>query len=290
MNFKGLGRSLGNHQVHPRGPEHLMAGGLDDLASSLAAVAGRLREIGEGGLARELTAAVRRATDPVPPAVRARVQEEMPHRGGYAATLDADLAISRHVFTSGDEARVIITAEARAKKRNCGASTPGSSPIPCTATASTGTPSRSPPDGRGGGPGRRAADPDEINRALDDVAAKAAGKGPDEDNHQRGELRLRRQQEAHVRGAGDREGVGAPVRRVGAGLAAGSAEALCVFAWIVWRRDGRDADLADILEGQADFDFGEFMRSLNAGAAAEEGEAEPGPPIPGRRRPRMAQL
>ncbi len=64
-------------------------------------------------------------------------------------------------------------------------------------------------------------------------------------------------------------------------LAAGSAEALCVFAWIVWRRDGRDVDLADILEGKADFDFGEFMRSLNAGAAAEEGEAEPGPPIPG---------
>lgn len=64
-------------------------------------------------------------------------------------------------------------------------------------------------------------------------------------------------------------------------LAAGSAEALCVFAWIVWRRDGRDVALADILEGKTDFDFGEFMRSLNAGAAAE-GEAEPGPPpIPG---------
>ena len=44
-------------------------------------------------------------------------------------------------------------------------------------------------------------------------------------------------------------------------LAAGSAEAFCVLAWIVWRRDGRDVKLPDILDGAVDFDMAEFAGS-----------------------------
>jgi len=61
-------------------------------------------------------------------------------------------------------------------------------------------------------------------------------------------------------------------------LAAGSAEALCVLAWVIWRRDGRDVKLEDILAGTVDFDFGEFVASLaEAGDQVPEGESGPGP-------------
>ena len=30
---------------------------------------------------------------------------------------------------------------------------------------------------------------------------------------------------------------------------------MCVLAWIIWRRDGRDITYADILDGKADFDL-----------------------------------
>lgn len=44
-------------------------------------------------------------------------------------------------------------------------------------------------------------------------------------------------------------------------LAAGSAEAFCVLAWLIWRREGRDVKLSDILEGAVEFDFAEFLDS-----------------------------
>jgi hypothetical protein len=62
-----------------------------------------------------------------------------------------------------------------------------------------------------------------------------------------------------------------------ADLTAGSARALCVVAWIVWRRDGRDVPFEDIIDGKADFDLGELMDSMNASAEAEAAEAEPDP-------------
>jgi hypothetical protein len=57
-------------------------------------------------------------------------------------------------------------------------------------------------------------------------------------------------------------------------LQAGSAEAWAVFAWLIWRRDGRDVPLADILEGRVDFDYNELMRSV-AAPADEEPEENP---------------
>jgi len=67
-------------------------------------------------------------------------------------------------------------------------------------------------------------------------------------------------------------------------LGAGSAEALCVLAWVIWRRDGRDVKLDDILAGEVDFDFGEFVSSLaEAGERAgsqEESPEQAGPATP----------
>src|SRR5215472_17099445 len=64
-------------------------------------------------------------------------------------------------------------------------------------------------------------------------------------------------------------------------LAAGSAEALCVLAWVIWRRDGRDIDLDDILSGKIDFDFTEFFTSLaGTDEDGDGGKAEPVPPTP----------
>ena len=60
-------------------------------------------------------------------------------------------------------------------------------------------------------------------------------------------------------------------------LAAGSAEAVAVLAWVVWRRDGRDVPLEDILGGAVDFDYLEVLDSLSAAyRAAEREEAERG--------------
>jgi hypothetical protein len=64
-------------------------------------------------------------------------------------------------------------------------------------------------------------------------------------------------------------------------LAAGSAEALCVLAWVIWRRDGRDIDLDDILSGKIDFDFTEFITSLaDTDEDGDGGKAEPVPTTP----------
>jgi len=57
-------------------------------------------------------------------------------------------------------------------------------------------------------------------------------------------------------------------------LAAGSARALAGFIWLVWRRNGRDVPLADILSGAVDIDLGDLD------IEAEEGEADPTNPIP----------
>jgi hypothetical protein len=40
-----------------------------------------------------------------------------------------------------------------------------------------------------------------------------------------------------------------------ADLQAGSARALAGFVWLVWRRDGRDVDLARILDGEIEIDL-----------------------------------
>jgi hypothetical protein len=61
-------------------------------------------------------------------------------------------------------------------------------------------------------------------------------------------------------------------------LAAGSAKALCMLACLIWRRDGRDVPLQDLLDGTVDFDLLEMLTSMNEAMAA--GAAEPDPTEP----------
>jgi hypothetical protein len=62
-------------------------------------------------------------------------------------------------------------------------------------------------------------------------------------------------------------------------LAAGSAKAMCVLAWLIWRRDGRDVPFEDILDGKADFDLVEMLESMAGSAEAEKAaEADPTEP------------
>jgi hypothetical protein len=65
-------------------------------------------------------------------------------------------------------------------------------------------------------------------------------------------------------------------------LAAGSAKAMCVLAWLIWRRDGRNVPFEDILDGKADFDLTEMLESMAEAAEAEApAVADPtGPPDP----------
>lgn len=60
-------------------------------------------------------------------------------------------------------------------------------------------------------------------------------------------------------------------------LGAGSAEGWAVLAWAVWRRNGREVELQDILDGKVDFDCTELIRSVNVGYAEEAQAAGEGP-------------
>jgi hypothetical protein len=60
-------------------------------------------------------------------------------------------------------------------------------------------------------------------------------------------------------------------------LAAGSAKAMCVLACLIWRRDGRDVPLQDLLDGTVDFDLMEMLNSMAEAAEAEKAaDAEAG--------------
>ena len=52
-------------------------------------------------------------------------------------------------------------------------------------------------------------------------------------------------------------------------LQAGSARAIAGFIWLVWRRDGRDIALADILDGKVEI----YLGGLSV--EGDEGEADP---------------
>lgn len=67
-------------------------------------------------------------------------------------------------------------------------------------------------------------------------------------------------------------------------LQAGSAKAMAMLACLIWRRDGRDVALQDLLDGKVDFDLMEMLTSMAEAAQAEQAaqaEAEPDPTAPG---------
>jgi len=82
-----------------------------DMASELEAAAFRLRRAGEEGLARELTAAMRRGVQPVPGLIRSGLKPHLPDR--YAEELDADLAIGTSARNSGGDATASVYADTR---------------------------------------------------------------------------------------------------------------------------------------------------------------------------------
>ena len=57
-------------------------------------------------------------------------------------------------------------------------------------------------------------------------------------------------------------------------LYAGSAEAACVLATFLWRREGREAELSDLLEGKVDLDFTEVYVSVVRGYGQMLAEAQ----------------
>jgi hypothetical protein len=61
-------------------------------------------------------------------------------------------------------------------------------------------------------------------------------------------------------------------------LAAGSAKAMCVLAWIILRRDGTNLPFEDIINGKFDFDLVEMLTSLAESAEAEAAEPDPTEP------------
>ena len=70
-----------------------------------------------------------------------------------------------------------------------------------------------------------------------------------------------------------------------ADLNAGSAKALAMLACLIWRRDGRDVPLQDLLDGKTDFDLAEMIGSMaeslaEAAAQAEDDTAVPTPAGP----------
>lgn len=151
--------------------------GLDDAASELESIARHLREIGEVDLVRELTRRMRDAAATVPDQVRQGLAPHLPNR--YAATLDGDLRIGTSVRTSDRNPGVSLTGTARAKARRLRDLDAGQLSRPLWGNREhwrtqavtpgwfTGPAEDATPQVRAG-----------INRALQDIEAKATRKGP----------------------------------------------------------------------------------------------------------------
>lgn len=71
------------------------------------------------------------------------------------------------------------------------------------------------------------------------------------------------------------QALGIPYVQYEQGLETGSARSLAGFCWLVWRRNGRDVPLADILSGAVDID----LNSLDL-QSDEGGETGPTMPTP----------
>ena len=261
--------------------------GLDDAASELESIARHLREIGDTELLRELTRRMRDAVDGVPDQVRAGLPDHLPRR--YAATLDADLRIGISVRTTGAEPGREPDRHPRASRPgSCAVSTPGCSPIRCSATgryggrrrrsSRTGSPAplRTPPPGSVPGSTRPCKTSKRRPPGEDpDIKVTIDGEPFDYDGKKAPMSECLAVEKAYGRRYAQWQ----------EDLAAGSAEAMCVLAWIIWRRDGRDTAYQDILDGKADFDLLEMLNSISrvrgggggGGAGPSDFSRHPGP-------------
>jgi hypothetical protein len=72
--------------------------------------------------------------------------------------------------------------------------------------------------------------------------------------------------------------LGIPYAAYDEGLRAGSARSVAAFIWLVWRRNGKDVPLADILSGAVDVDLDTL--EVDTGGDEDAGEAGPTTPTP----------
>ncbi len=156
--------------------------GLGDIADELESVARHLRAAGETGLVRELTAAMRRAVSPVRDEIRAGLDPHLPRR--YAEELDADVRLGINVRTTGSDPGVSLTAQTRSgRARKLRYLDEGRLTHPVYGNREKWETQEG--AGQGVEPGWftgpcEAAGPRvrrELERALDDTAGKAAGRG-----------------------------------------------------------------------------------------------------------------
>ena len=151
-----------------------------DLASQLEAAAFRLRRAGEGGLERELTAAMRRAVQPVPGRIRDGLRPHLPDR--YAEALaDVDIKVITRSGSATADAVVSVYAKATGKARKLKNLDEGRLTHPLFGDrehwyTQVGVAQGVEP-GWFTGPAEEAAPRvrAELEKALEDVAAKAAG-------------------------------------------------------------------------------------------------------------------
>ena len=64
-------------------------------------------------------------------------------------------------------------------------------------------------------------------------------------------------------------------------LQAGSARAIAGFIWLVWRRDGRDVALDDILSGKIEIDLNSLSIEDDSDSDGEAGPTSPPPELSG---------
>jgi hypothetical protein len=154
--------------------------GLADAASELEALAFRLRRAGDTEVLAEITKAMRGAVIPVQAEIRAGLDPHLPNR--YAAVLDADVRIGTNVRTTGSDPGVSITGTPIAKTRKLRYLDEGRLTHPLFGDRERWYTQREPSVQPGWFTGpAEAAGPrvrDGIEKALADVADKAASKGP----------------------------------------------------------------------------------------------------------------
>jgi hypothetical protein len=158
--------------------------GVGDLAFDLNAIAVRLRELGETGLVRELQREIGDAVAPLPARIRAGLRPHLPDR--YADVLDADLSVTRRTFLggAGGEARVSVYASPRLKKRKLSMSNAGFLWHPVYGNRKEWSVNEAPGHGMAEGWFSRPVEDavpqvrNAVERALDNVVAKATGTGP----------------------------------------------------------------------------------------------------------------
>ena len=151
--------------------------GLAEAASELESIARHLRRAGDTELVRELTAAMRRAAAPVQDQIRAGLKPHLPDR--YAETLDAGVRLGVNVRTNERDPGVSVTAQATGGKgRKLRRLDAGLLTHPVYGNREVWRTQHVEP-GWFTGPAEDAAPQvrAELERALEDTAAKAASKG-----------------------------------------------------------------------------------------------------------------